>query len=269
MGSECKIMGNVIGFYAPDNDNGYLSNWFPCSFKLGRYTYSSAEQFMMAQKAIVFRDSSLYFKILHTNDLGTIKKLGRQVSNYNEELWSRIRGPIMRRGLRAKFQQNPELMEKLLSTGNKILAECAPRDKIWGIGLSANDDRVQNPKAWRGLNLLGTELMKVRSDLRCWATTSGGELSFEDAFDLLPNEIWLMPFQCACKLPRIRDAIDIYGEIVKYHARNITHYDFYEFEGTLSDLEVSMRTNMGDGLPVAWFYEMKQDIYDMVRFGTY
>ena len=42
-------MNNILGFYAPDQENGYLSNWYSCSFKYGRYTYSSAEQFMMAQ----------------------------------------------------------------------------------------------------------------------------------------------------------------------------------------------------------------------------
>lgn len=49
-------MSSVPGFYAPDQENGYLSNWYPCSFKCGRYTYSSAEQFMMAQKTALFHD---------------------------------------------------------------------------------------------------------------------------------------------------------------------------------------------------------------------
>ena len=124
-------MSNILGFYAPNQENGYLSNWYSCSFKYGRYAYSSAEQFMMAQKAALFRDYGVFFKILDTDDQSTIKKLGKQVSNYDDAVWSRLRGPMMRRGLRAKFQQNPELMEKLLATGNMVLAECAPHDKIW------------------------------------------------------------------------------------------------------------------------------------------
>lgn len=48
--------GNIIGFYSPEDDYGYLSNWYPSTFRYGRYTYSSAEQFMMAQKAFLFKD---------------------------------------------------------------------------------------------------------------------------------------------------------------------------------------------------------------------
>ena len=262
-------MNTVLGFYAPDQENGYLSNWYPCSFKYGRYTYSSAEQFMMAQKAALFRDYGVFFKILDTDDQSTIKKLGKQVSNYDDAVWSQLRGPMMRRGLRAKFQQNPDLMKKLLATGNMVLAECAPRDKIWGIGFAVDDDRIQNPQEWRGQNLLGSVLMEVRSDLRNWCAGADDEIAFVDAMDQFANEIWSMPFQAVCKLPRVKEAIDIYGAVVKYNLRAVDHFDFYDFDGTLDGIENSMRTNMGEGLPVAWFWEMKQDIYDMVRFNCY
>ena len=77
-------------------------------------------------------------------------------------------------------------------------------------------------------------------------------------------------FFTVCKLPRIKEAIDIYGAVVKANIRDGQHYDFYQkYTDTPEELEVSMRINMGGGLPVAWFYEMKQDIYDMVRFNCY
>lgn len=262
-------MSNILGFYAPDQENGYLSNWYPCSFKYGRYTYSSAEQFMMAQKAALFRDYGVFFKILDTDDQSAIKKLGKQVANYDDAVWNQLRGPMMRRGLRAKFQQNPDLMKKLLATGNMVLAECATRDKIWGIGLSVDDDRIKDPQEWRGQNLLGTVLMEVRSDLRNWNAVSDSKIAFVDAMDLPANDIWSMPFQAVCKLPRVKEAIDIYGAVVRHNLRAVDHFDFYEFDGTLDGIENSMRTNMGEGLPVAWFWEMKQDIYDMVRFNCY
>ena len=263
------FMSNILGFYAPDQNNGYWGNWYPCSFKYGRYTYSSAEQFMMTQKAALFHDYTIFFKILDMDDQSTIKRLGKQVSNYDDTVWSRLRGPMMRRGLRAKFQQNPELVDKLLATGNMVLAECAPRDKIWGIGLAVDDASIQAPQKWKGQNLLGTVLMQVRSDLRCWVAASNGSAEFIDAMGMPANEIWSMPFQAVSKLPRIREAIDIYGEVVRCNLRDVTHYDFYEYNGTMDELEQSMRTNMGGGLPAAWFYEMKQDIYDLVRFNCY
>ena len=261
---------SVLGFYAPDEENGYLSNWYPCSFRLGNYTYASAEQFLMAQKAFVFHDNNAFHKILSTTDQDTIKRLGRRVANYDDEVWSRLRGKILRRGLRAKFQQNPHLLEKLLATGNMVLAECAPRDKIWGIGMGVKNPNVQKPLEWNGQNLLGTVLMEVRSDLRSWAAASRGDIAFVDAFDLPANEIWLMPFPAVCQLPKIREAIDIYAEVVECRNREYNHnYNFFSFWGTLAGLEHSMRTNMGEGLPVTWFYEMKQDIYDLVRFKCY
>ena len=262
-------MSNILGFYAPDQENGYLSNWYPCTFRYGQYKYSSAEQFMMAQKAALFRDYDCFFKILRTDDQGKIKRLGKQVANYDDAVWNRLRGPMMRRGLRAKFQQNPELMEKLLATGNMILAECAPRDKIWGIGLAVDDARIQDPLKWRGQNLLGKVLMEVRSDLRCWSSAAVDSIEYIDAMDMPANEIWAMPLQAVLQLPRIREAIDIYGSVVVHNTRDATHFNFYECTGPLEELEFLMRTNMGGGLPVAWFYEMKQDIYDMVRFNCY
>lgn len=144
----------------------------------------------------------------------TIKKLGRQVSNYDDAVWSRLRGPMMRRGLRAKFQQNPDFMEKLLATGNMVLAECAPRDMIWGIGLAVDDIGIQDPLQWKGMNLLGSVLMEVRSDLRSWIATADEGIEYIDATDMVANEIWSMPFRAVSLLPRIREAIGIYREML-------------------------------------------------------
>jgi hypothetical protein len=61
--------------------------------------------------------------------------------------------------------------------------------------------------------------------------------------------------------------LDIYAKVANYNMQNVPDFDFLKYDGTLNDLEISMRTNMGGGLPATWFYEMKQDIYDIVRFG--
>ena len=44
--------------------------------------------------------------------------------------------------------------------------EASPVDRIWGIGLAAEDARASQPEQWRGLNLLGYALMEVRDRLR-------------------------------------------------------------------------------------------------------
>lgn len=65
-----------------------------------------------------------------------------------------------------KFGGDPELREFLLNTGDRVLVEASPMDRIWGIGLAADDPRAENPASWRGLNLLGFALMDARAELR-------------------------------------------------------------------------------------------------------
>lgn len=66
----------------------------------------------------------------------------------------------------AKFGQHTDLREYLLGTGDRVLVEASPLDRVWGIGLAADDERAVSPDQWRGLNLLGFALMQVRETLR-------------------------------------------------------------------------------------------------------
>ena len=116
------------------------------------------------QKAICFGDTKIAEKILETTDVAQIKALGRKVPNYNETIWNGKRQILVYNGLCAKFQ-NPELKAKLKATGDAVLAECAVRDCIWGIGLSMTDSKRLEMDKWRGQNLLGFALMIVRDAL--------------------------------------------------------------------------------------------------------
>lgn len=156
----------VICFHNPDEENGYLSNWYPSPFTLDGVAFSSMEQYMMYRKAVCFGDDKVAAQILVTEDVAEIKTLGRLVSGYDESLWNGVRQIVVYEGLLAKFSQNSELGEQLKKTGNTVLAECAVKDRIWGIGLSMHDsDRLDCAK-WQGQNLLGYALMMVREKLR-------------------------------------------------------------------------------------------------------
>lgn len=155
----------IVCFHNPNEDNGFLSNWYPAEFTVNGVCFSSMEQFMMYKKAEYFGDEETAYKILQTDDVAYIKEFGRIVSNYNESYWNGIRQIVVFEGLLAKFSQNEKLKEKLKAMGNTILAECAVKDRIWGIGLSMKDsDRFEVDK-WKGQNLLGYTLMMVRERL--------------------------------------------------------------------------------------------------------
>ncbi|MGN0280581.1 MAG: NADAR family protein [Lachnospiraceae bacterium] len=156
---------NVICFHNPDEENGYLSNWYYSDFSIDDVEYTSMEQYMMYQKAIRFQDISIAEEILATQDVAQIKELGRSVSGYNDNIWSGIRQIVVYEGLKAKFAQNNNLRRQLVETKTAILAECAVKDCVWGIGLSMHDPNRLNLKQWRGKNLLGYTLMMVRDGL--------------------------------------------------------------------------------------------------------
>ena len=117
---------------------------------------------MMYRKAMCFGDRAAAGQILAADDPAEIKALGRQVADFNESLWNGIRQLVVYEGLLQKFRQNTELGNKLRATGSAVLAECAVKDRIWGIGLSMTDPNRFNKTKWKGQNLLGYTLMIVR-----------------------------------------------------------------------------------------------------------
>lgn len=156
----------IICFHNPEEENGYLSNWWLSDFMVDGIKFTSAEQYMMYGKAKLFGDMETQAKILAVTDVAKIKALGREVKGFDDEVWKANREQIVYTGLKAKFRDNVELKEKLLSTGDAILAECAVHDRVWGIGMSMKDPNRFNTEKWRGMNLLGKLLMRVRDEFR-------------------------------------------------------------------------------------------------------
>ena len=173
-----------------------FSNFHPSKFTYKEYTVISNEQFMMFSKAKTFGDELTATKIISVNEEGlakkfltneltrenilqnsqncsewnklmmSIKKLGREVKNYDEQVWNSKRVKIVLFGAREKFNQNEDLKNILLATGNSIMVEASKYDKIWGIGLCEEDAKKTSPKNWQGLNLLGKVLTQLKIELQ-------------------------------------------------------------------------------------------------------
>ncbi|MFE5855057.1 NADAR family protein [Streptomyces sp. NPDC056500] len=145
---------------------GCLSQWWPSPFTVDKVHYATAEHWMMAEKARLFDDPEAERRALEANSPAEAKKAGRLVRGFDESVWKRERFDIVRRGSVHKFGQLPELGAFLLGTGDRVLVEASPQDRIWGIGMTADDERAADPTRWRGLNLLGFALMEAREELR-------------------------------------------------------------------------------------------------------
>ena len=143
-----------------------LSQWYYCYFEVDGVQYFTAEQYMMASKALLFGDHEVYQEIMAASNPHDYKKLGRKVRNFEPELWDSKKYETVVEGNKAKFSQNPDLKEFLLSTGDAILVEASPYDKIWGIGLDRETAMKGSVEQWQGENLLGCALMEVRDWLR-------------------------------------------------------------------------------------------------------
>ena len=126
-----------------------LSNWYECSFYVGGTKFFTTEQYMMAQKALLFGDKTIYDEIMKAHDPKTFKSLGKEVRHFNPTFWD-----------------ENKLKEFILSTKDAVLVEASPLDKIWGIGLNRENKDSQNPNLWKGENNLGFTLMEVRDAIK-------------------------------------------------------------------------------------------------------
>jgi hypothetical protein len=155
-----------------ENENGvyfkssYPSQWYIMNFMIDGKTYNCCEKYMMAEKARFFKDYETESLIMACDEPKQQKIYGRSVKNFDEDAWNTVADYIVYWANLAKFSQNEDLKQKLLSTGDKIFVECSPYDKIWGNGLNITDTLHTHPENWEGTNRLGKAIMKVRDTLR-------------------------------------------------------------------------------------------------------
>lgn len=143
---------------------GIFSNWYISDFIVDGITYNCGEQYMMHQKALTFKDFETADKIMEELMPNLQKKHGRNVKNYDERVWNKVRYDLVKKGLREKFTQNNNSKSYLLRHKNFQIVESSPEDRIWGIGFYAND-AIDNIDNW-GQNLLGKILTELAQEIK-------------------------------------------------------------------------------------------------------
>jgi len=142
-----------------------LSQWWMSTFTENGNEFYSAEQYMMFQKAKLFDDLEIMNQIIAEHDPKKVKSLGRKVKNFDPNKWDSHKYEIVLQGNTLKFSQNDKLKDFLIGTGETIIVEASPVDKIWGIGMAESNTKINNPQYWKGENLLGFALMETRDFL--------------------------------------------------------------------------------------------------------
>lgn len=136
----------------------FLSNFFPSAIlvegigtKRQQWVPTSEHLF----QALKTKDPEEQQLVIDQESAGKAKRMGRKVTM--REDWDDVKLDVMERVVRAKFQQNPELARKLVSTGSLVLVEENHwHDTFWGVDA---ETRI-------GENHLGKILMKIRQELK-------------------------------------------------------------------------------------------------------
>lgn len=167
---------DVVRLYLETNDTdtpikfhffwgGPFSQWAESPFTIGGEEFITAEHYMMIQKAKLFDDDHTLKLMRETSSPSEVKALGRKVKNFDVDVWNEVCMDIVTRGNYAKFSQNGEFFKYMLKTSDSFLVEASSYDKIWGIGMGECEDGIDDPRNWRGTNLLGQCIMMARDRL--------------------------------------------------------------------------------------------------------
>ena len=143
-----------------------LSPWFERKFQADGVTYSLVEQYIVAQKAMLFGDRANLRKIRVNTDPKDLRVISLRIQGVDNAVWQEFSHSISCTGNFLKFSQHPDMKAYLLSTGDATLAEASPYDRTGGIGLDRLDEDATHPERWLGRNLFGYALMQVREKLR-------------------------------------------------------------------------------------------------------
>lgn len=252
----------IIGFYHEYENYGCFSNWYPAAFDYAGKHYANSEQFMMYHKVMMFGKEDLAEKIMQTSDPSQCKAIGRQkYPEFRSATWEATCYTIVKRGVKAKFSQNTGIRNILLQTKDALLAECSPIDPKWGIGIGLDNQDYMDVSKWKGKNYLGRILMEVREELRQETKMGEKAFSMQHGYIYLGKLVreWESTAGVLMRIPQYYSAIQAYAETIPTAKDRDRFYN----ECSLYEWGIAMKINHGNGLPLAGFFEMKQEVYEI------
>ena len=141
----------AIYFYKINEEYGCFSNFAHYDFELDGKRWMTSEHYFQAQK---FAGTEYEEEIRLLDNPMKAAEMGRNRDLPLRADWEQVKDDIMRKAVLAKFTQNEEIRDILLSTGKETLIEKTSGDYYWGCG-----------KGGSGKNMLGIILMEVREEL--------------------------------------------------------------------------------------------------------
>lgn len=135
-------------------------------FLAGSTLCSCSEEMIMLNKAALFGDEAVWDQVVvmasERGDPRRTKALGRAVERFDDGVWRRHLLSIAADAVVCKMTQDAEARSQLMGTGSRLLAEANANDCVWGVGLPMDAASLNDPREWRGSNVLGWALMSCR-----------------------------------------------------------------------------------------------------------
>lgn len=144
---------------------GVLGNWNRTPMEYDGNRFFSSEQLFMYLKAKLFNDDEIAEQIIHAKASKETKNLGRLVKGFNQSTWDENKESIMYKACEVKAEYTKEFRDTLQQYKDHIFVECNPKDHIWAIGLSEDDDKILDEANWKGENLLGKVLTRLANQI--------------------------------------------------------------------------------------------------------
>ncbi len=147
-------------------NEGAFSQFEKSFFKIKDVNYFCVEQYLLANRARLFKDKEMLQKIMESKSIRQAKLFGNKIRNFNQDELDKHKLNMSYVANLCKFQQDENLKFKLLETENSILVNADAFDPVWGIQKKITDLDIKNPHSWKGKNLLGFILMEIREEFK-------------------------------------------------------------------------------------------------------